>query len=334
MAKYPTITDSIGTAEAANFIPELWSDEVLAAYKANLVMPQLVTNMPFTGKKGDTVHIPRPTRGGATAKLTATGVTLIAESNTAFDLTIASHFEYSRLIEDIASIQALDSMRQFYTDDAGYALATVVDDALHGYALATVVDDALHSEGAKFAAPDAAPTVAGTAYSKAVIGGDGTTVWDGSAATNTGNGTALSDAGIRNAIQALDDNNVPQRMRALVVPPVEKNNLLGLARFTEQAFTGEAGGSNSIRNGLVGDIYGIPVFVSTNVAQVLADDASTAYRACLLFQKEAVVIAEQLTPRSQTQYKQEYLSDLFTADTIYGVGTMRPEAGVALIVPA
>jgi hypothetical protein len=66
----------------------------------------------------------------------------------------------------------------------------------------------------------------------------------------------------------------------------------------------------------------------------LADDASTAYRACLLFQKEAVVIAEQLTPRSQTQYKQEYLSDLFTADTIYGVGTMRPEAGVALIVPA
>jgi hypothetical protein len=317
MAKYPTITDSIGTAEAANFIPELWSDEVLAAYKANLVMPQLVTNMPFTGKKGDTVHIPRPTRGGATAKLTATGVTLIAESNTAFDLTIASHFEYSRLIEDIASIQALDSMRQFYTDDAGYALATVVDDALH-------------DEGAKFAAPDASPTVAGSAYSKAVIGGDGSTVWS---TTTSGNGTALSDAGIRNAIQALDDNNVPQRMRALVVPPVEKNNLLGLARFTEQAFTGEAGGSNSIRNGLVGDIYGIPVFVSTNCATVLSAD-STAYRACLLFQKEAVVIAEQLTPRSQTQYKQEYLSDLFTADTIYGVGTMRPEAGVALIVPA
>ena len=315
---YPTIANlSIGTAEAGNFIPELWSDEVLAAYKANLVMPQLVTNMPFVGKKGDTVHIPRPTRGSATAKATDVGVTLIAESNTAFDLSITSHFEYSRLIEDIASIQALDSMRQFYTDDAGYALATVVDDALH-------------SEGAKFAAPDAAPTVAGTAYSKAVIGGDGTTVWDSSVA---GNGTALSDAGIRNAIQALDDNNVPQRMRALVVPPVEKNNLLGLARFTEQAFTGEAGGSNSIRNGLVGDIYGIPVFVSTNCADVLSAN-STAYRACLLFQKEAVVIAEQLTPRSQTQYKQEYLSDLFTADTIYGVGTMRPEAGVALIVPA
>jgi N4-gp56 family major capsid protein len=319
---YPTLTNvSIGTAEANNFIPELWSDEVLAAYKANLVMPQLVTNMPFSGKKGDTVHIPRPTRGSATAKATDTGVTLIAESNTAFDLTIDQHFEYSRLIEDIASIQALDSMRQFYTDDAGYALATVLDTALH-------------TEGAKFAAPDASPTVAGSSYSKAVIGSDGSTVWSGTANTNTGNGAALADAGIRTAIQALDDNNVPQRMRALVIPPVEKNNLLGLARFTEQAFVGEVGAGNSIRNGLIGDIYGVPVFVSTNCATVQAADASTNYRAALLFQKEAVVMAEQLSPRTQTQYKQEYLSDLFTADTIYGVGTMRPEAGVAIIVPA
>ena len=45
------------------FVPELWSDEVLAAYKANLVMPQLVTTLNFVGQKGDTVHIPRPARG-------------------------------------------------------------------------------------------------------------------------------------------------------------------------------------------------------------------------------------------------------------------------------
>lgn len=317
MSIYPNVSDAVTRAAANNFIPELWSDEVLAAYKANLVLPQLVTNMPFAGKKGDTVHIPRPTRGSATAKGAAQGVTLIAESNTSFDLVIDQHFEYSRLIEDIASIQALDSMRQFYTDDAGYALATVLDDALH-------------SEGAKFAAPDAAPTVAGSNYSKAVIGGDGSTVWN---SATSGNGTALTDIGIRNAIQALDDNNVPLRMRALVIPPVEKNNLLGLDRFTEQAFVGEVGAGNSIRNGLIGDVYGIPVYVSTNCATVQAAD-TTPYRACLMFQKEAVVMAEQLSPRSQTQYKQEYLADLFTADTIYGVGTMRPEAGVALIVPS
>ncbi len=310
-------TNAVTPTTAGNFIPELWSDEVLAAYKANLVLPQLVTTMDFVGEKGDTIHIPRPTRGSASVKAAANAVTLIAESNTVFDLTIDKHYEYSRLIDDIAKIQALDSMRQFYTDDAGYALAIQVDTDLH-------------SEGAKFAAPDAAPTVAGTDYSKAVIGGDGSTTWDSS---GSGNGSALTDAGIRRAIQALDDQNVPARMRALVVPPVEKRKLMGIARFTEQAFVGEVAGSNTIRNGLIGDIYGIPVYVSTNCATELSAGDSTPYRACLLFQKEAVVMAEQLTPRSQTQYKQEFLADLFTADQIYGLGTMRPEAGVALMVP-
>ena len=174
MAATFAATNAVGRSDASNFIPELWSDEVLAAYKANLVMPQLVTTLDFHGEKGDTIHIPRPTRGSVTAKAAASAVTLIAESNTAFDLTIATHYEYSRLIEDIAKIQALDSMRQFYTDDAGYALAIQVDTDLH-------------SLGATLAGGDAAPTTAGTAYSKADIGGDGSTAWS---QAGSGNGTA------------------------------------------------------------------------------------------------------------------------------------------------
>lgn len=312
-----TATNPTTVTTAANFIKELWSDEVIAVYKANTVMVPLVQSMPFSGQKGDTVHVPKPSRGSVNAKSAGTGVTINVETAGVFNLTIDQHFEYSRLIEDIAKIQALDSMRAFYTDDAGYA---------HALSL----DDALHDEGAKFAAPDAAPTVAGSAYSKAVIGGDGNTTW---VQTGSGNGSALTDAGIRRAIQSLDDNNVPARMRALVVPPVEKRRLLGLSRFTEQAFVGETGSSNSIRNGLIGDIYGIPVYVSTNVPTVDSSDC-TSYRPCLLFQREAIVLAEQLAPRAQSQYKQEFLADLMTVDTIYGKGTPRPEAGVALMVPA
>ena len=316
-----TATNPTTVTTAANFIKELWSDEVLAVYKANTVMVPLIQSMPFSGQKGDTVHIPKPSRGSVNAKAAGTGVTINVETAGQFNLVIDQHFEYSRLIEDIARIQANDSMRAFYTDDAGYA---------HALSL----DSAIHSEGAKFSAGGASPLVAGSAYSKAVIGGDGETAWDGSASGNTGNGTALTDAGIRRMIQSLDDLNVPARMRALVVPPVEKRKLMGIARFTEQSFVGEVAGSNTIRNGLIGDVYGIPVYVSTNVATVQADDSSTNYRACLLFQKEAVVLAEQLAPRAQNQYKQEFLADLFTADTIYGLGTPRSEAGVAAIVPA
>ena len=53
---------------AADFIPELWSDEVIAGYKKNLVVGNLVSKIAHKGKKGDTIHIPKPTRGSATAK--------------------------------------------------------------------------------------------------------------------------------------------------------------------------------------------------------------------------------------------------------------------------
>jgi hypothetical protein len=45
---------------AAAFIPEIWSDEVVATYKANLVAANLVRNLNHSGKKGDTIHIPTP----------------------------------------------------------------------------------------------------------------------------------------------------------------------------------------------------------------------------------------------------------------------------------
>jgi len=51
-------TNAVTTTSAANFIPEIWSDEIVAAYKKNLVMANMVKKMNCKGKKGDTVHIP------------------------------------------------------------------------------------------------------------------------------------------------------------------------------------------------------------------------------------------------------------------------------------
>ena len=305
-------TDHSTVTTQANFIPEIWSDEVIAAYKSNLVLANLVTKLKHNGKKGDTIHIPKPTRGSANAKAASTQVVLNANTEAEVSISINKHYEYSKLIEDIAAIQGLDSMRGFYTEDAGYALAKQVDTDLHTLG---------------------ATLQGSTSYSTAVIGGDGVTVWDGSASTNTGNGSTLTDAGIRKMIQTLDDADVPQSDRYLIIPPVEKKTLLGLARFTEQAFTGEAGNGNSIRNGMIGDIYGVKVFVSTNCATVAADDTTTNYRVGLMLHKSAFVHAEQMGVRSQTQYKQEYLGDLFTTDTIYGTGELRDDAGVAFFVP-
>jgi hypothetical protein len=52
---------------------------------------------------------------------------LIAATESEVTVSINKHYEYSRLIEDIVEAQALNSMRQFYTSDAGYALSRQVD---------------------------------------------------------------------------------------------------------------------------------------------------------------------------------------------------------------
>lgn len=315
------VTAASRTRSNSAFVPELWSDEIIATYKANLVMPQLVNTMNFVGKKGDTIHIPKPVRGAASQKAAETMVTLISNQESTKQFLIDQHWEYSRLIEDIVGVQASDALRRFYTDDAGYALAKKVDSLLH-------------AEGAKFAGADAAPTVEGTSYSKAVIGTPSSSAlvaWDSTANANAGNAATITDEGLRIMLQKMDDNDVSSVGRVLVIPPVEKRNLLGISRFTEQAFVGSG---DSIKNGRIGNLYGVELYVSTNCPTVADTGTAVDQRAALLFQKDALVLIEQMRPRSQSQYKQEYLADLFTADLLIGKGVLRPEAGIAIVVPA
>ena len=297
-------TNQVTRAVANNFIPELWSDEVIGAYKSNLVVANLVTKLSHKGKKGDKVYIPVPARGDASVKAANTQVTLSAATNTVIGIDIATHYEYSKLIEDIAEVQSLASMRKFYTDDAGYALSKRVDTDLL----------ALSETFAK--------TGTGTAmYEKAVIGSNGTTLYTG----NSSNAADITDAGIRAMILQLDDADVPMDNRVMVIPPIVANDMLGLSRFTEQQFIGDG---NAIKTGKIGQIYGIDIFISTNCPTATSTD-----RVGVMMHKDALVLAEQVGVRSQTQYKQEYLGDLFTSDTIYGVGTLRHDAGVAFVVP-
>ena len=305
-------SDHVTTTIAGNFIPELWSDEVIGAYKSNLVVANVVTKLNHKGKKGDTIHIPVPSRGSASAKAANTQVTLSAATNSVVDVSLDKHYEYSKLIEDIAEVQALASMRKFYTDDAGYALAKQVDSDLIDL-----------GEGFQSGA-----TTDGS-YTTAYIG-SGTTLWSGT------NEADLDDDGLRALILVLDNADVPMDNRSLIVPPVCANDLLGINRFTEQAYIGSG---DALKTGKIGQIYGVDVFISTNCDTAASGGGTGSSgggteRVGILMHKDALVLAEQVGVRSQTQYKQEYLGDLFTSDTIYGVKELRNDAGVCFVVPA
>ena len=285
--------DSVNNTNHASFIPKLWSDEIIAEYEKSLVMKPLIKSLKMVGKKGDTINIPMPVRGSANQKLTETQVTLVADTSGNKQIVVDQHWEYSRLIEDITSVQALASMRKFYTQDAGYALATKVDSDLVATAIAS-----FSTKGHSTDTGLVLPAVAGSA-------GD------------------FSDAAFRDAIQILDDADVPMDNRKLVVPPAARNHIMGIDRYVSSDFVNGKG----VVNGKIGELYGINVYVSTNLP-----DNGVGEKPCLLFHTDALVIAEQMAVRTQTQYKQEYLADLMTADTLYGEDVYRPDSGVVMYI--
>jgi N4-gp56 family major capsid protein len=323
-------TNHVIVSEVQNFVPELWSDEVIVAYKANIVMRDLVRILNHKGKKGDTIRIPTPTRGAASAKAAETQVTLIQHGTDAgLVITIDKHKEYSRLIEDIVDVQALASLRRFYTDDAGYAIAKRVDKDLILEAMAN------GNSGSATLVENADGSIDSTSTSDSnMLTGDGSTTWDPSANTNTGNAVDLTDLGIRRLIKRLDDVDAPMSGRVFVIPTVVKQDLMGLPRFTEQSFTGESAGANTIRNGLVGNAYAVEFFVTTQLPTVEGEDGVADQKAALFFQKDGLVYVEQMGVRTQNQYKQEYLAELFTADILYGTKTVRSTSVIPLILPA
>ena len=319
---YFTANAVVDKTAAGTFIPEIWSDEVIAAYQKNLKMAPLVKRLAMTGKKGDLIHVPKPIRGTAYAKAENVAVTIQANTESELTIAIDRHFEYSRLIEDIVEVQALSSLRQFYTEDAGYQLALKVDTDLINAGTG-------FGNGTRTASPanTGADWVNTNSYYFNASSGLAAYAVD-----TVTTGDNFTDLGFRQAIKLMDDADVPMDGRVLVVPPAVRKSIMGIDRYVSSDFVGGRG----VESGLIGNLYGVDVYVSSNapVLEVAAQNtASTAdTRGCLFFHKDALVMAEQMAVRSQTQYKQEYLSTLYTADTLYGVETYRPEAGFILAV--
>jgi len=310
---YPAMGGAVDNSSAATFIPEIWSDEIVASYQSNLVLAPLVKKMSMQGKKGDTIHVPKPVRGTANAKVENTAVTIQQDTESEVQIVINKHFEYSRLIEDITEAQALASLRQFYTGDAGYALAKQVDDDL--FTLGKSLGDS-----------DGADWVHSASYY--IDASTGLTAY---AVDTVASADVFTDAGFRALIQKMDDNDVPMDNRSFVVPPSLRNAIMGVDRYVSSDFVDGRG----VNNGKIGNLYGIDVYVTSNVPTIETagdNDAGGAVRGALLVHRDAFVMAEQVGVRSQTQYKQEFLGTLFTADTLYGVKVLRPEAGFVLAV--
>jgi len=282
---------NITTTTAAVFIPALWSIETLRATEAALVAATLVKRYDSQVKdRGQALHIPNVSNLTANAKTVNTDVTNQVVTETDTTLTINKWYEASFKVEDMAEVQSAYDLRSEYTSKAGYAIAKQVDsDVLAQYAN----------------------------FTNAAVGTYG---------------AALADTAIVAAIQKLDEANMPIDNRAMIIAPSGKADIMKIDKFVRADYLGNYQEATPVRKGpnsryLWGDIYGVPVYYTTNVPKTVASPTQTHN---MLIHKEAIALALQQAPRMQAAYWLPSLAWQVVVDTIYGVTTLRADGGVEI----
>jgi hypothetical protein len=159
-----------------------------------------------------------------------------------------------------------------------------------------------------------------------------------SISTNTVGDTAtiLADAEIRQAINKMDTANFPiDELAFFFHPYVFWVQLAAIAKYYDQSI---AGGQSFVREGnfgpmdwsrgLRGSLYGIPVYVSSNVVSGLS-----TYRNLLAHPRAlgfAVQTAGGGKVKVSTTWENRNLAYLTTVSIIYGVGVLREPAACLL----
>ena len=138
-------------------------------------------------------------------------------------------------------------------------------------------------------------------------------------------GAALEDADVISAIEYLDVADVPRENRNFVIHPEAMSDLRALDKFTRYDAVGQAGIQAGRNNGLVANVYGIDVYMTT---QVTTTAGTPDLLNNMLFHRDALVAAVQVAPKVEAEYSVDKLGWKVAAHTIFGVKELRDNHGV------
>lgn len=287
----PLGTSHITTTTADAFRPEVWSMEVLRSTEDALVMAPLVKRFDdLVTKAGDVINIPNISNLTASAKSASTQVSLSAPTEANTQININQHQHVAFLLEDIVEVQSNYNLMAEYTNKAGFALAEKIDTDLL-------------AEYSNFTNSDVG------AY-----------------------GDDITNAVVLAAQEAIALANAPVSERYMIIYPTQMTALLKIENFIKADWVGNYDQPTMIKTGVKsrwiwGNVYGIDVYYTKQVPQ---DSGTPTQTHNIMFQKEAIALALQQAPRTQTQYKLEYTGNLVVVDAIYGIKTIRTDFGVEI----
>jgi hypothetical protein len=270
----------------SSFIPEVWAATLLSSLKkASVFAGPTVVNRNYEGEiqqAGDTVRITsvsRPTIGTYTKNSTVITPENLTDAQRSLVIDQSKYFAFE--IDDIDMRQAKDggALMDEAAQEAAYGLRDLADTYVAG--LYTGVQSA-----------NAISTTSVTSATLAVTG-------------------------LVNLKVKLDNANVPQEGRYVIVPPWYHGLLLQSDTFVR---VDASGGSEALRNGQVGRAFGFDVLLSNNCINVTGDDYIVQAGI-----PGAITYAEQIN-KVEAYRPENAFSDALKGLMLYGAKLIRPDA--------
>lgn len=312
-----------GVNYSGTFIPTLWASKLNRKFYLTTVLGE-ITNTDFAGEitnLGDKVVINNIPTISISDYTIGGGLTYAVPTPNTLELQIDRAKAYSFQVSDVVAHQSKPDQMETFTNDATMQMKIAVDRSV-------VYGDSASKPGI---VNDVAAANTG-ATAGAISGG-----------YNLGTATTpvvLTGANILQTITAmagvLDEQNVPETERWLVIDPLTRN-LLMQSNLAQAQFMGDD--KSMVRNGKIGVIDRFTVYVSNQLPKAAATQdywggaaAGTAKRRVLLAgHKSAVTFASQMTKMETVRNPNDF-GDYVRGLQVFGYKTVLPNALTAAIV--
>ena len=274
-------------AATYEFIPEMWSKKIIDIVRRELVSINVVnTTWKEQLSKGDKVYIPVTTAMN-TANVDPTSTATVSNPNTTTGTTAKTiTIDYWK-----ESTVQIDDMVKIQTQVSDL-LNIMASNA--AYALAKDVDTDVNGLFSSLGG-----------YSTSAYGSDGQT---------------FTDDIMIYLMETLDESDVPRKNRSLVIDPSVIADIYKIDKFVHLDYQKVA----VIPSGNIGQIYGVPVYVTNNLTAV---SSGTGNYGCLLH-KDAIGLVIQQNLSVEKWRMPAAASDAIAVRSLWGCDELRDTFGI------
>lgn len=274
---YPTGSDGNGL-KAAGFIPEIWSGKLIEKFYAATVLAA-ISNTDYEGEiknQGDTVKI--RTKPTITIKdYRADGLLeLERPKGSVLDLTVDKGKYFNTILDDVMEVQSDLNNMSMWADDASEQMKIVID---------TEVLTGLYGQAAAENQGTAAGKISGdinlgaTTTPLAVVADD----------------AAVGEVDVIDVIlrlgQALDEQNIPEQGRWLIIP-TWMSTMIKRSELRQAYLSGDS--VTMLRNGRLGMIDRFTLYVSNLLPQGVAAGVAAGEAVIYAGHSHALTFASQI----------------------------------------